>query len=883
MEYIEGEKLSNKIKDGKIKDREEILNIAIQCLSGLSFAHSRGLLHKNLKPGNCFLNNCGEVKISDFAIPSEPGIFTQQELTLPGKDIMEDTMILEGGIIGTPAYMAPELWDKNFGEGGPWTDIYSLGIMLFELFCGKNPFDEAKDDCEELKFCHQEVEPEDPSEVNSEIPESISEFILKCIQKGPEDRFQNCLEAMEELLQVYEILFGFPYTGHSLKEEELTLAGLNSRALSLVDLGLIDDSIELWDKGLDLDRNNIYLNFNKGLVKWHSGKIDDTGLLNEFQSILVDRPEDWRIYYCMGNIHMERDDIKSAIESFEKVVEYSPDNEHIRILIKKLRECLSEFTCCIKTIDTGSTLTQVYSMSDDKRRALVNYYELKKLEISSGEWVEICEGSSVTAGDVNFDGTMALTGHTNGMLKLWDMEGGEHLKTFFILPKDNIMAVALSPDGCKALSGGSRQYICLWDVLTKKCITKLPGHMSDIIALQFSLDSKSFFSASNDGMVKVWDVSSTECIKSITIKKKFDGICFSGDGKKTAVFDNSPMIAGDDKGNPEIHIWDIDKGECIKSFQYHKKEKISSMDLNDDGTWLLAGDLCKDIKLYDSYTGQCMRTLEGHDRGIVSLHLNKDTTMALSCDFRGKINIWSINTAGFDFSFGPALSRLKPVRSVMEKKIDRNFSIIQKAIEEKQWHKALQLLRETGEQTGYDMTPKFLKFWRDIYSYSRKTSLKSAKLIRIFEGHEDQITSVRMSNNGEWAVSGSRDGTIRVWDILTGKALKVLEDEPVGVNSLCISNDSRYILAGYGDSTLRFWEIDTEKCLKTIKNTDGEIFSVYLSSDNLWAVAGFYNKIKIWHIDTGYCIRTIEEHRGKILSVRLNYDGRYMISGVFPI
>jgi len=195
LEYMEGGNLYKSLKEGNFKKWEEIIDLAIQCLDGLSFAHNKGLIHRDIKPLNWLLTPGGDLKITDFGIAS--GL---EGLNVTGGDERPEFTTTSGGTVGTPAYMPPEQWDRSFGQTGPWSDIYAFGIMLYEMCCGRRPFGTKGDPAMVLKAHHLTVPPPDPREINKEIPPTLSEFILKCLKKKPEERFRSAGECREELL-----------------------------------------------------------------------------------------------------------------------------------------------------------------------------------------------------------------------------------------------------------------------------------------------------------------------------------------------------------------------------------------------------------------------------------------------------------------------------------------------------------------------------------------------------------------------------------------------------------------------------------------------------------------------------------------------------------
>ncbi len=162
---------------------QQALVVFLEILEGLDYAHSLGVLHRDLKPDNIMAGPRGEVKIMDFGIAHVLGSVRQTQ---------------EQSLVGTLGYVCPEL--INSKEIGPRSDIYSLGILLFELISGTLPFTADND----FALLHQHLEKEPPllSTVAPDVPAFIDEAIFKAMRKSPDDRFSSCRE-MSDFLRLH--------------------------------------------------------------------------------------------------------------------------------------------------------------------------------------------------------------------------------------------------------------------------------------------------------------------------------------------------------------------------------------------------------------------------------------------------------------------------------------------------------------------------------------------------------------------------------------------------------------------------------------------------------------------------------------------------------
>ena len=174
MEFVDGESLRSVLKRFASLTPRKGLDLALQMCAGLKEAHAQGIVHRDLKPENVMIDRHGNVKLMDFGIARS----------------MEAMTLLTGAMVGTPAYMAPE---QAAGKSVDHrADIYALGLMLYEMFTGVQPF--RADNLVALAMKHVQESPRPPREIEPGISVPLEGAILKCLEKAPNNRFQSMLE-----------------------------------------------------------------------------------------------------------------------------------------------------------------------------------------------------------------------------------------------------------------------------------------------------------------------------------------------------------------------------------------------------------------------------------------------------------------------------------------------------------------------------------------------------------------------------------------------------------------------------------------------------------------------------------------------------------------
>lgn len=217
MEYVPGENLKSMIRMMGNLSVGKTIFIASQVCEGLAQAHKLGVVHRDLKPGNIMIDREGNARIMDFGIAR----------SLEAKEITD-----RGAMIGTPKYMAPEQVEGK--EVDERSDIYALGVILFEMLTGRVPFE--GDTALEIALKHKTEAPQEPRRLNSQIPEGLSRTILKCLEKDKDSRYQSAEEVLSELIKIEEKI---PTADRIIPEKKLRKEAAKWRFQALRVLGIL--------------------------------------------------------------------------------------------------------------------------------------------------------------------------------------------------------------------------------------------------------------------------------------------------------------------------------------------------------------------------------------------------------------------------------------------------------------------------------------------------------------------------------------------------------------------------------------------------------------------------------------------------------------------
>lgn len=276
LDLITGGSLDEQMKSGKIGPGHwgPILKTLIQVAEGLTHSHAMGVVHRDIKPENILIRENGQVVLTDFGLvkPIDSKADDQDDETQASQTSAAVTGMSQ--FVGTPRYGAPEQWDKE-KTIGPFTDIYALGVVFYELLCGRRPFDAPGQNVDPLELIHRHVHTQapDPRIFYSDVPPELATLALSCLEKEPDKRPSTAEEVIEHFTQL------LPKFGEPTHQRPEALVGgeradlLNNAGVSLYSLGKSELARELFLRGLVLESGHPKCLYNSVQLERREGAI----------------------------------------------------------------------------------------------------------------------------------------------------------------------------------------------------------------------------------------------------------------------------------------------------------------------------------------------------------------------------------------------------------------------------------------------------------------------------------------------------------------------------------------------------------------------------------------------------------------------------------
>ncbi|MFP4192388.1 MAG: protein kinase domain-containing protein, partial [Candidatus Hydrogenedentota bacterium] len=912
-DYVDGGSLKDWIDDGALyeggtdKALERILDIAIQFGDGLHYAHEKGLIHQDIKPANVMMTADGAARLTDFGLANARAVIGESGVAPQGASILASY----GGM--TPAYCSPEQADNaarrdaglSLGQLTKLTrrtDVYSWAVSVLELFNGGVMWQAGNvaDHALESYLEHGPDEDDLP-----EMPKKLAGLLRHCLQQSPDARPHDMNAVADALREVYELATGQAYVREAAKPAAEMADVLNNKALSFLELNpdrYGEQAEALWREALVLDAHHLEATYNLGLHEWRTARIPVDELIRRMEETRTSHPADWRAAYLLGLAYIGNEDKEKAERVLSEAAEASGNTPEVRAAREQAEKLPRG---CVRVFDGHEEgVTSVY-VSADGRWALSGSWDntLRLWDVSTGNYVRVFKGHTdgVTSVCLSADGRWALSGSGDKTLRLWDVSTGNS-ERMFKGHEERVTSVCLSADTHWALSGSEDKTLRLWDVSTGDCVRVFQGHTGNVESVCLSTDAHWGVSSSSGVTIRLWNINNGKCVRVLWWNTGWvNSVCLSGNGRWA--------LSGN--GDNTLQLWEVQTGHCERVFQGHE-DGVSSVDLSGDGKWALSGSADKTLRLWDTATGHCERVFQGHMGNVTSVHLSPDGRWMLSGSADETLRLWEVNLASRACRPAPpcALAQVATAEAAAEneRRFRQAVDAAESALTAECYKEGLAHATKARTVPGRERIPEALDLWNRVGRHAQRTGFQGGWHVRTFEEHTYRVTSVCLSGDGRWVLSGSADKTLRLWDAATGHCVRVFQGHEDGVSSVDLSGDGKWALSGSRDKTLRLWDTARGHCVRVFQGHEDDIASVCFSTDGRWALSGSGNPwltgenllcldddldeeevyllwldaehtMRFWEITTGKCVQVIEGHKGRVESVCLSADQQWALSG----
>ncbi len=804
MEYIEGQDLGDYVRERKLS-HDQIIELTEKVCRAVQYAHSEKIIHRDLKPTNIRVTAAGEPKVLDFGVAK----------VLADDQAIDQVFTGTGHVVGTPKYMSPEQVRGQAVE--PASDVFSLGVILYELITGKHPYGVGKS--EELMHRIATEEPKRPREANERVNRAIELIILKALAREPKFRYETAGALADDLAR--------------WRRGERPLVGGSGAWLSVLSRRWLRTHRTLaWSGGIAIAAFG-------GFAVWHEWEELARHQRSAAQSVEVARMERDRkgrpeVAFMQLADALTKDPTSrvAATEAYTQLLRtrdqiapwaLEPPLQHAD------RVWLAAFSPDGRFIVTASADGTAQVWDSRTRKSVGPRLQHESAVVAAafspdGRFVATAsnDGSArlwnvatgtlrgdplrhrgrVTSIAFNVDGTRFATGSEDNTARLWDTSNGQPVGPSMV-HADAVNTVAFSPDGRRMLSASSDKSARFWDSETGAQIGPLLPHNDPVSRACFSRDGRQVLTIS-DRRAQIWDPVSCK-VSGLALEHDttINAASFSPDGTRiaTACTDGKVVIwhvggGGDSEAlgialqhasavidarfsgdgclivtateDGTARVWDAVSGEPLGLPLLHEGA-IRSVEFSANALQILTASDDHTARLWDWSVGQSIENTFHHDGPVTRAVFSPDNRLLLTASWDGGVRVWNVENGQ------AALAPLRHSKRVMwaEFSPDGTRIVTASGSEATLW----------DARTGEAIEPRLL--------------------------HDAQVTSVAFSPDGARIITSGEDGAARLWDTKTGEPASPPLVHPDSVRRACFSADGRWIVTACSDLTVRLWDART--------------------------------------------------------------------------
>jgi WD40 repeat protein/serine/threonine protein kinase len=849
MELVRGIRITDFCDQANLHTKDR-LDLVIKVCQAIQHAHQKGIIHRDIKPSNILVTLHDGVpvpKVIDFGIAKA----TEGRLT----DATVYTQLHQ--FIGTPAYMSPEQAEMSGLDIDTRTDIYSLGVLLYELLAGSTPFDAGElvaSGLDAMRKTIREQEPMRPStrlatlkgdeltttarRRSSDAPKLINLLkgdldwiVMKCLDKDRTRRYETANGLATDLkrhLNNEPVVARPPSNLYRLQKmvrrnKLVFAAGISVAAALLAGLAV---STYLFIKerqahgralAAELQQSQLRQEAEADSQKAKTESERATAAVTEVKMNMAASDSQLAVRLLAEG---ERND---ALAYLARSLSLNPTNEAVWIRLATLLNSQS-WWIPVRILNHRSTVHDAQFSADGKRIETAfwrhpmfmrgNNAERNEFDLTTRSWnaqtglpagKALEHGFVVWSAQFSPDGKRIVTALTDGSARVWDVQTDQPVGVPMQHSK-RVNSVQFSPDGKRIVTASWDFTARVWDAQTGLPLTEPLPHAHRVMSAEFSPDGNRIVTASWDDTARVWDAQSGKPLTAPMVHTEYvNAAQFSPDGKRvvTACSDGT------------ARVWDAQSGTFLAETSKHSGG-LESVQFSPDGNWIITASDDHAARMWDAASGQPVTEPLLHGDSVESAQFSPDGKRILTVSGNGA---WLWEQVG-----GQPLAKSFKTRGYAQFSTDGKRLVaatpFNSEIATRVWDvPSGQPLTEPFQGSGSVQSAQFSPDGRRIVTTSvgNPPGLWAARVWDAVTGqpvteplkHENLITSAQFSPDGTRIVTASTDRTVRVWDATTGQPLTDPMVHSNMVYAAQFSPDGTRIVTGCRNGTARVWDAVT--------------------------------------------------------------------------
>jgi len=877
MELVRGMPITDYCDHANLSTRER-LELFTQVCRAVQHAHQKGVIHRDLKPTNLLVTlHDGEpvAKVIDFGVAKALG----QKLTNKTLFTRFEQMI------GTPAYMSPEQAALSGLDVDTRSDIYSLGVLLYELLTGVTPLDAEtlrQAALDEVRRMIQETEPPKPStrlltmgERLADVarhrhtePNSLTHLVrgdldwitMKALEKDRRRRYEtvNGLAAdIERHLHDEPVVARPPSALYRMQKvarrHRVAFAAGAVVTVALVLGAAISTWLAVRATRAEREQRTLREEAVASRQKAEAAATETRMTLatsDFFQAVRL----------------ISEDHCSDAMAYLVRSLSANPTNDAALTRLATLLTYHSWMGLALALKHSGIVVSEQFS-PDGKWIVTASGDTARVWDAQSGQPLTepLKHPGPAYSAQFSPDGKRIVTVSEDHTARVWDAQSGQPLSQ--PLKHDSwVNSAQFSPDGKRIVTAWG-DTARVWDAQSGEPLTEPLKHPGPAYSARFSPDGKRIVTASGD-TARVWDAQSGQ---PLTEPLKHNGPVhsaqFSPDGKRIVT------ASGD-----TARLWDAQSGQPLTEPLKHNGGVVS-VRFSPDGKRIVTGSSDYTARVWDTQSGQPLTNPLKHNGGVVSAQFSPDGKRIVTASSDYTARVWDAQSGQpLSEPFGPAYSA--QFSSDGKRIVTSTFDTTARV-----WN-ALngQPLTESLRHNGGVVSAQFSSDGKRIVTTS---SDKTARVWDALNGqplteplkHNAPVSSAHFSADGKRIVTASSDKTARVWDAFSGQPLIEPLKHSGPVLSAQFSPDGKRIVTASLDGSARVWDAQSGQLLTEPLKHNAPVSSAHFSADGKRIVTASGDTARVWDAQSGQPLTEPLKHNNAVVSAQFSPDGKRIVTG----